>query len=290
MQAYQFVAVGWMNNTWITDIGEYSLPVSVESSPSINGSYVFTEEDVLASKKSACFVILLRDDYNPERDTFDSVSTFPSTEIYVCQWSNIPVSGSTIRIITDDNTEYNMYEGTSSSKDLKNTWPTFTFIPLSNITTTINLSLLQFCLFAANIYPNIIEQYIVGLQAGFRFYTGKGSFSLDFVDFSVNKKVFTCAASATFSSCSADSLVQKALQNLLSAPNLGLVVKMILMIRLIDDATYYVYHKTQYDNFFSHLSRLSWNLTNAKLIIPQLNEFYNKFDISYSKNFPLFHQ
>jgi hypothetical protein len=67
----------------------------------------------------------------------------------------------------------------------------------------------------------------------------------------------------------------------MSTPNLALVVRMLCTLRLIDDLTYYAYHKNNYDKRFSGLSLLAWNLTSSKWMIPQLKPVYEKFDFTY---------
>lgn len=72
----------------------------------------------------------------------------------------------------------------------------------------------------------------------------------------------------------------------MTTPNLVLLAKMVSMLRFVDDATYYAYHRTHYDQSFATISSIAWNLTNSKRIMPQLDGFYEQFNISYVKYLP----
>lgn len=52
---------------------------------------------------------------------------------------------------------------------------------------------------------------------------------------------------------------------------------MVCALRLIDDLTYYVYHKDSYDERFRGLALIAWNLTSSKWMIPQLAPIYASF-------------
>lgn len=117
----------------------------------------------------------------------------------------------------------------------------------------------------------------MGLQAGFRFYTGKGMFQWGDVRWSVVKKDTLGVG---------DGIVSTILGNIMPVPNLSFLVKMIAMLRFIDDFSYYTYHKPRYDSGASTFFKLCWNLTNAKWNIPQLDPLYEKFNISYSQDLP----
>lgn len=111
----------------------------------------------------------------------------------------------------------------------------------------------------------------MGVQAGFRFYVGKGRFKFQEVGFDVGTVVEKSLGKGL------TTVILYALQ----IPNLSLVVKMFAMVRFVDDFSYYVYHESKYDFAAARFAKLSWNLTNAKWSIPMFDPIYNKFNVSY---------
>lgn len=75
-------------------------------------------------------------------------------------------------------------------------------------------------------------------------------------------------------------------QVLFQIPNLSLIIKLFSMIRLIDDFSYYVYHKPRYDFSTEQFAKLAWNMTNSKWSLPILDPLYNKFNVSYKEDLP----
>lgn len=70
---------------------------------------------------------------------------------------------------------------------------------------------------------------------------------------------------------------------IISTPNLILLVRIFSLLRIVDDITYYSYHKTRYDEEFAFVSEFCWNLTNAKYMLPELEPVYSRFNVSYDQ-------
>lgn len=65
-----------------------------------------------------------------------------------------------------------------------------------------------------------------------------------------------------------DSGVNKAVAQVASIPNIGLLLKIGPFLNMLDDLSYFVYHNAIYDDCFSYVCNLSWNWANAKWIPP----------------------
>lgn len=85
---------------------------------------------------------------------------------------------------------------------------------------------------------------------------------------------------------SISTTMQVSLHTLISLPNLALFFRMITMLRIVDDLTYYVYHQPNYGRQFFGLSLLCWNITNLKWVFGPIQPLYDSIKSSYSRTLP----
>lgn len=81
--------------------------------------------------------------------------------------------------------------------------------------------------------------------------------------------------------CLGGGYLYTASMTILSIPNLALFIRMVAMLRVVDDLSYYSYHQSLYDNSFRSISKLSWNITNNKWIMPFLKPVYESLSLTY---------
>lgn len=64
------------------------------------------------------------------------------------------------------------------------------------------------------------------------------------------------------------------MRNVVSAPNLELILGLSPFILVFDEFSYYTYHNARYDQGFRFLSKMLWNFNNNKWVPPSLLEAY----------------
>lgn len=255
-------------------------------------SYSVWNEHDLKSQLAACMVGIIRKDYNPTaaalQDKFQSI-TYPSTEVYICPyWSYfLKPTGKHIKKINVDGILYEVYSGSSCLNSSK-CWPTFTFASFSKVTDTQDLNVIGFISTIYDSRPETSSETLAAIQGGFRFYVGKSTMQIHGI--TIRKSNST---SFNYFEVKSTPLLSDALANILltsvSIPNLSLLLRMVSLLRIIDDLAYYTYHLSYYDQRFSIVSELCWNLTNTKWMIPELRPVYDKFNISYNDLLPVPH-
>lgn len=277
-QAYHQVTAGCLNGSWVTPKGAYSLPFAANATNStLRADFSFLEKDYdLSTKKAACVVAILRTDYNSTSGQFTNAGqTYPSAEVYICPWwsRSLTPTGTFVKKISINRLVSRLFTDVACSPEVPTTcWPTYTFVSLKNRTVNPNLNLNRFTQFAAESDPLLLPMHIVAVQAGFRFYTGRGSFQFGEVAIYNRTETETLGSSGLWSSFA----------NVASLPNIGLVFQMASLIRTVDDLSYYRYHRTSYDLSLSQTSQLCANLTRARWMMPQLAPLYEEFRVSYS--------
>jgi hypothetical protein len=134
--------------------------------------------------------MILRSDYTSLNDSFSNTSTYPAAEVLVCPWwaSTLVKQGScfNVTVKTVVNSLCESVAGTNAVS-----WPTYTFVPYTQNSVNMDINLLSYIryLFSANVLAN--NSYVVGMQAGFRLYSGKGSFT--YIDLSL---LYDCSTTA----------------------------------------------------------------------------------------------
>lgn len=166
---------GCSNNTWVTATGQYGLPVQVNTTSALYHTFSFGYAGSSNVSAAACSVLIVRSDWNPISGAFSNSQTEPTAEVLVCPWwtASLPKVGS----CTSVNLTNQLYTlCTDTSTDGVKIWPTYTFASSSTMNLT-NVDLLGFtqCLLTKGLLTS--SYWVVGVQAGFRLYSGKGTFA-----------------------------------------------------------------------------------------------------------------
>lgn len=72
--------------------------------------------------------------------------------------------------------------------------------------------------------------------------------------------------------CSVPDIANSAVSSFLSIPVIGLLIRVTPLVSLVDEFSFYVYHKAPYDRGFLFISELCWNWTNSKWLPPFMDK------------------
>lgn len=108
----------------------------------------------------------------------------------------------------------------------------------------------------------------MALQAGFRFYVGKGMFQFKEVGFRVSRTCHLSEYNPNLQQCVRNEVVASLIRGSLQIPNLGLILKVSSLLELIDDFSYFAYRATMFDSGFGEIAKQCWNWSNNKWLPP----------------------
>lgn len=300
-QAYPAVYVGRINAVWYTPQGLYGLPVAADNiTAGMLIGFSFQEANIVTTSKAACIGLVLRNDYNSTTLVFSNSSIHPTLEIEICPWwsPNIPASNATATV-TDGASIYDLYCQTAFSTDGINNWTTYIFASRNYTLNSSSLDVLSFSKYVHTSVVSLSGYYVVGMTFGFRIYTGRGSFT--YTDSPQVSSVTAatgllipyepplpnsslaepmCVLSSynvSNQNCVMSTLGKKTYNlflDILSFPNAVLFLQLSPITTIVDEFSYYAYHKSQYDRGFIFISGLCWQFNNEKWVPPMLSGPY----------------
>lgn len=250
----------------------------------------------MLANKAACIGIILLKDIDPFGNVLANASVFPSLEVEVCTWWSITLArNNPLGNITINNSSYELLAEAASSSDNLTHWPTYCFASNTNFLSIVNLDILEFVHYIHQHYCNLTSYYVMGVHFGFRIYTGSGSlayasepqlspsYTVAFPLFSLSggsDTLISCpfgSFDSNLSLCISSEALSSAsslLTNLLSFPNIGLLLSISPFIVVFDEMSYYAYHTTQYNRGFKFFAERCWELNNGKWVPPVLEGTY----------------
>lgn len=112
---------------------------------------------------------------------------------------------------------------------------------------------------------------------GFYFYGGQSNFQYQGVGFSTGAIV----APVYPGSQAYSNEIQLATTNLISVPNIRLLLQISSFVNLLEELSFFTYHSFQYDPGFNLVINSNWNITNAKWIFTPVQQYYQRADSLY---------
>lgn len=294
LRAEGYSAVGMLGDAqWATPPALHNLPAQLVRVRTLQGALTFTTSWFsLARKLAACFAVVFGDPARP---------ALPTSEVLVCphwegtftdfdeQLADISVAALTFR----------SYVKTSCQVGVCT--KTYSFMATTP-TKNVSLDLLPFLGFVLDYAPALANEPLLGLRAGCRVYFGYGKFTFVAANLTLvadhagpqqppapdplasRDAPVDCYAPGLGSNCVAGASVYVGLRTLLSLPNVALLVRMLALLRVVDDLSYYVYHRPDYSHRFRQIARFCWNVTNTKWVLPPLDPAYQEMRALYARN------
>jgi hypothetical protein len=153
-----------------------------------------------------------------------------------------------------------------------------------------NFDLFEFIRYLRDIQKVLsLSEYLITVQTGFRYTYGRGKFIINKLSYepiietnetSLIEPESNSSQPQSLSSCyiltndtetcnKADT-ISGAIQNFLSVPAIGVLMRLSPVISLIDEYSFYAFHKATYDKGFAYFSTLCLEWTNNKWVPPFL--------------------